>query len=105
GSRVAEEGRSEPLGLTDHALDATDRRPGHRTGPGTIRPKGDNGVQDAQERLEVAVAGRGKERIDHTASHLEVRVWIRRLGTDAPASPARELPRGGRCSIHDRSDL
>ena len=63
------------------------------------------GVEDGEERLEVAVARRGQERVDHFALALHVDVGNGRLALNAPAGPAGQLARRLGRPFDDWGDL
>ena len=63
------------------------------------------GVEQREQRVEVAAARRRQERVDDLALARAVRVGRRHGTADAPPRAARELPRGGRRAAHDRRDL
>jgi hypothetical protein len=78
-------------------------RPGGR---GRVRSDDDVGVEQAEERLEVAGLGRGDEGVHELPLTRERDVRGRRAGTANPLpGAAGELPRGGRRPFHDRGDV
>ena len=79
-----------------------------RTGdhhPATVGAEDDVRVEHLDERLEVAVAGRGEERVHDLALPLQIRIRHRSRAADAPPRAACELTGRGRAPLDDRRDL
>ena len=53
-------------------------------------------IEDRDQRVEIAVPGRGEERVHHFALLGQIGIRRRRLAPHPPAGPARELPGRGR---------
>ena len=88
-----------------HGLRAADddRRVG--MGHPSVGAQDDVGVEHGHERVEVALPGRGEERVDDHPLAREVRIGRGRLALHAMPRAARELARRGRRPADDRRDL
>src|SRR6185312_944768 len=99
GGAVDQHGPEPCRGLVEHDRAPGDhRRPAYQPGDvgaggSGVDPLHDVGVEHADQRVEVAPAGGGEERVDHFALAADVRVGGRYAGTAYPAPrPAGELP-------------
>src|SRR5207245_3629305 len=86
------EARTAREHLTRNRLGAFDRRPRERAVRAHVDPEDDVGVEHGEQRLEVAGARSGEERVDEAALPREIGVRRRGAALHASARPARELP-------------
>jgi hypothetical protein len=70
-----------------------------------VGPQHHVGVEDGDQPLEVAVAGRGEERVDHLALPGHVGLGRRRRTADPAPAAAGQLAGGGRGAVDHRADL
>src|SRR5258706_15800927 len=68
-------------------------------------PDNDLRIEHTEQRLEVAATRGGEERVDELALPRRRDPRGRLGATDPSPCPTRELPRGGRRALDDRSDL
>ena len=114
------EGNDSSRAVDEHAAhDEVDPRPEQGlTGDGlgtlkVLRQSGktavgseyDIGIKNGDERVEVAVPGRGKERLDDLPLGGEVRIWSRSGTAYATPRTARKLAGCLGRALHDRRDL